>query len=97
MRRGNWSNYAGRFTQAVTSPAPHRAGDHFILYAGTATLGFVYDDVLQVLGSPSIRSWGHIREYFTQPVISTLYYCALVTAPMALSYFNCLSGHDSLA
>jgi uncharacterized membrane protein len=58
----------------------------FVLYVGTATFGFVYDDVLQVLDNASIRSWNYLGHYFTSPVVQTPYYRPLFTLWLRLNY-----------
>lgn len=58
----------------------------FVLYVGTATFGFVYDDVLQVLDNASIRSWNTLAHDFTSPVVQTPYYRPLFTLWLRLNY-----------
>src|SRR5262245_36929224 len=55
-------------------------------YANTLTHGFVYDDQLQILNNPYIKSWHHISEIFGTTVWSfvgeagaTNYYRPLMT------------------
>lgn len=58
----------------------------FVLYVGTVTFGFVFDDVQQIVDNPTIRSWKYLGYYFTSPVVQTPYYRPLFTLWLRLNY-----------
>jgi tetratricopeptide (TPR) repeat protein len=67
--------------QSAQTPAPPRSlldrpyalpafacGLTFLLYIGALRFGFVYDDRIQILDNPMLRSWSSLPSYFTSSV-----------------------------
>ena len=69
-------------------------------YVASSRFGFVYDDDVQVLGDPAIRSWHFVPDYFAKPISfftntrSVRYYRPVFFLWFRLNYF--LWGPHSL-
>lgn len=62
------------------------AATSFVLYVGTASFGFVFDDERQVLDDATIRSWGYFFHHFQTSLPFTPYYRPLFAVWESLNY-----------